>query len=98
MNELYTVEKTDSRFPERLRILPDGPERIFVRGQLPDSGPSAAIVGARMCTSYGRTHARALAAYLAAHGVDVISGLALGVDGAAHTGALEVCEHFMTLF
>ena len=48
-----------------------------------------AIVGTRAATPHGLADARALGAYLAGHGVSVVSGLAIGIDGAAHTGALE---------
>ena len=52
------------------------------------AGPRVAIVGTRRCTRYGRDVARELGRDLAAAGVSVVSGLALGIDGAAHAGAL----------
>ena len=67
--------------------MPDG---IYVRGRLPAEGkPSAAIVGARACSAYGRAQARNYARALSAAGVQIISGLASGIDAAAHEGALE---------
>jgi DNA processing protein len=79
-----------SAYPERLRRLADAPPLLVVRG---DPGvlrkPAVAIVGARAATHYGRSVARDLAATLARAGLVVVSGLAVGVDAAAHQGALE---------
>ena len=62
---------------------------LFRRGRLPDPfAPAAAIVGTRRCTPTGRSVAMELGSGLAAAGVTVVSGLALGIDGAAHRGAL----------
>ncbi len=73
----------------RFAGLPDPPPALFVRGALPPrQAPCVAVVGTREATPYGLRAARELAEHLAASGVWVISGLALGVDGAAHEGAL----------
>ena len=62
---------------------------LFRRGRVPDAGaPAVAIVGTRRCTPTGRSVAMELGSGLAAAGVTVVSGLALGIDGAAHRGAL----------
>lgn len=83
------IRKTDKEFPEKLLELCDCPEGIYVRGRLPDPNKkSVAIVGARMCSAYGRATASYFARVLAANDVQIISGLALGIDGAAHEGAL----------
>ena len=83
------IEKTNPDFPKKLLELHDCPEGIYVRGALPDpKKKTVAIVGARMCTPYGRAMASYFARVLAANDVQVISGLALGIDGAAHEGAL----------
>ncbi|MYA40550.1 MAG: DNA-protecting protein DprA [Gemmatimonadetes bacterium] len=64
---------------------------LFRRGREPDpSAPAVAIVGSRRCTPTGRSVAMELGSGLAAAGVTVVSGLALGIDGAAHRGALAV--------
>lgn len=77
-------------YPERLKVLADSPERLYVLGNLPEPGKkSVAIVGARACSAYGRKQARYFAVSLAARGIQVISGLAAGIDAAAHEGALE---------
>ncbi|MBD9157927.1 MAG: DNA-processing protein DprA, partial [Lachnospiraceae bacterium] len=80
----------DPRYPKRLGTIPDAPCGLFVRGKLPEEEkPAVAIVGARDCTAYGSNGARWFARELAGAGVQIISGMARGVDGAAHRGALE---------
>jgi DNA processing protein len=77
-------------YPPLLAELHDPPARLYVRGGPVEilGQPSVAIVGARSCSSYGAQVARELARELAAAGVVVVSGLARGVDGEAHRGAL----------
>lgn len=77
-------------FPQRLRRIPDPPACIFYRGTLPEEErKSVAVVGARMCSEYGREIASTIGKKLAKHNVAVISGLALGIDSAAQAGALS---------
>jgi DNA processing protein len=77
-------------FPRSLDNIPDPPELLYVRGALqPNDSNSVALVGSRSCTSYGRKIAERLAADLARAGYTVISGLARGIDGVAHRGALK---------
>ena len=79
-----------SGYPALLRELHDPPPRLYFRGgpaELLDL-PAVAIVGARSCSPYGAQVARELARELGAAGVVVVSGLARGVDGEAHRGAL----------
>ncbi|HEY6962364.1 MAG TPA: DNA-processing protein DprA [Gaiellaceae bacterium] len=86
------VARSDRRFPSRLRAIHDPPPGLFVRGDAPYSlldRPTVAIVGARACSPYGTAVALAFARELAAAGVVVVSGLARGVDAAAHRGALD---------
>jgi DNA processing protein len=76
-------------YPERLRQLPDAPVVLYARGALRRLEQDAlAIVGARNATADGRDHAQAFALYLAQQGFSVVSGLAHGIDAAAHRGAL----------
>jgi DNA processing protein len=77
-------------YPPRLAELHDPPARLYLRGQPPEvlSRPAVAIVGARSCSSYGAQVARELGRELAQAGVVVVSGLARGIDGEAHRGAL----------
>lgn len=78
----------DPGFPETLREIPDPPLVLYCRGEA-GSGPRVAMVGSRRATARGRQVARELAAALARAGVAVVSGLAYGIDAAAHDGALE---------
>jgi len=92
---LRWVGRSDPDFPQRLWAIHDPPPGLFVRGGGPLAmfdRPCVAIVGARSCSSYGTAVALALGRELAAAGVVVVSGLARGVDGAAHRGALDAGE------
>ncbi len=83
------LTEADPSYPELLRQIPDPPGVLFVRGELrPQDGLAIAIVGTRHATQYGLRQAERLAASLARAGLTVISGLARGIDGAAHRGAL----------
>ena len=84
------VTPVDPEYPERLLALADPPAMLFVRGlSLTELDTAVAIVGARSCSPYGRDAAISIASGLALAGVTVVSGAAIGVDGAAHEGALE---------
>ena len=74
-------------FPDLLRRISDPPLGLFVKGDL-DGAPGVGIVGSRRATAYGRQVADLLARELAGAGVCVVSGMARGVDAAAHRGAL----------
>lgn len=77
-------------FPEALAKLPDAPPLLLLRGDLLTlSRPAVAVVGSRAASVYGLAVARALAARFARAGLVVISGLARGIDAAAHQAALE---------
>jgi DNA processing protein len=85
------LTRADARYPSRLAEIPDAPATLHVRGALVDADALAvAIVGSRRATPYGVEVAETLAADLAARGVTVVSGLARGIDSAAHRGALRV--------
>ncbi|MDR7514355.1 MAG: DNA-processing protein DprA [Armatimonadota bacterium] len=83
------VTLADPEYPQALREIPDPPLALYVRGRLPD-GVRVAVVGSRNPSPDGEYVARRMAAELAAAGVCVVSGLARGIDAAAHRGALEV--------
>lgn len=85
------VLRCDEDFPERLRQLHDPPFGIFVWGnrELLRHSPSVAVVGARRARDDSREAARSISAQLARRGVCIVSGLALGIDGVAHTAALD---------
>lgn len=77
-------------FPALLKEIPDPPKRLWYVGDLAAAhGPAVAIVGSRRCSRYGRDMAFGLAERVAERGVTVVSGLAFGVDAAAHRGALS---------
>lgn len=85
------IPRIDKRFPEKLKNIPNPPFALYVKGQLPDPcKPSVAIIGARMCSDYGRQMARTFGRGLAMAGVQVISGMARGVDGISQKAALEI--------
>lgn len=87
----FCVSSYSEEFPEKLKNIRRVPEKLHIRGRLPDPRlPSVAIVGARMCTPYGKSQAYRFAAELARQGVQIISGLAQGIDSMAHEGALSV--------
>ena len=80
----------DPRFPPLLREVPDPPLVLYVRGSLePEDRLTVAVVGSRRSTPWGTSTAESLGRDLAAEGFTVASGLARGIDAAAHRGALE---------
>ena len=80
----------DQEYPKGLQNIAAKPMGLYWKGRLPDRDyPVAAIVGARECTSYGGQIARFLGKELSSQGVQIVSGLASGVDGAGHMGALD---------
>jgi DNA processing protein len=86
------LSRSDARFPPRLKAIFDPPRSLYLRG----SGEpgllgrrAVGVVGARSCSPYGAQVARMLGRELAAAGLVVVSGLARGIDGEAHRGALE---------
>lgn len=85
---MVTLE--EQGFPERLKHLTDCPYALFFKGCLPEEGrKSAAIIGARACSSYGRAAALEVAESLSLYGVDIISGMAAGIDSFGHWGAIH---------
>lgn len=86
--QMITIE--DETYPTGLKDLLDAPFALFVKGELPDENKKrVAIVGARMCSEYGREAAGRIGEKLAAFQVQIISGMAKGVDSAGHHGALR---------
>jgi DNA processing protein len=74
--------------------LPGGPRLLFIEGLRREAlgAPRVAVVGTRAASVHGLADARELGAFLGAAGVSVVSGLAIGIDGAAHHGALQAAE------
>jgi DNA processing protein len=88
---ITVLRRRDAGYPPLLAELHDPPERLHVRGNELEflTRSAVAVVGARSCSAYGREVARGLARELAGAGLIVVSGLARGIDGEAHRGALE---------
>lgn len=88
--KILWISSKSAEYPEKLNNYPKMPEILFVKGRLPDrKKPSIAIVGARACSTYGRIQAFRYAKVLSSAGVQIISGMAYGIDAEAHKGALE---------
>jgi DNA processing protein len=91
MSEVRVLQR--AQFPPLLRAIYDPPARLYLRGGGAASDvlsrPCVGVVGARACSAYGAQVARMLGRELAAAGLIVVSGLARGIDGEAHRGALE---------
>src|SRR2546426_7819646 len=84
------IARDELSYPANLREIPLPPERLWVRGRVEaDDALAIAVVGAREATPYGLGCAEHLAGDLAARGFTIISGLARGIDSAAHRGALR---------
>ncbi len=85
--KIFTIQ--DGDYPCLLRHIADPPPVLYVKGTIHCHEPSVAIVGSRMATRYGLQVAESLARDLAQQGWTVVSGLAHGIDAAAHKGALK---------
>lgn len=80
----------DSEYPKRLMHIYGKPMGLYVKGKLPEpERPSIAVIGARNCTSYGEQEAEYFGKILSRHGIQIVSGLARGIDGAAQWGAVK---------
>ncbi len=87
---IHFVPYFDPAYPSRLMDTASPPYALFVKGELPDpKRPAVAIVGARTCTSYGEKMALLFGKTLSKAGVQIISGMAIGIDGAGHRGAIQ---------
>jgi DNA processing protein len=87
---IRTISIEDDEYPERLANIDDAPIVLYYKGNLPsfDTELAIAMVGPRRNTAYGKMAAERLAYELSSCGAHIVSGLALGVDALAHTGAL----------
>lgn len=84
------VDYYSADYPDRLKNIYDSPLGLYVSGKLPPKDmPMVAVVGARNCSEYGRSVAKELSKQLASMGVGIISGMARGIDVAAHMGAVN---------
>lgn len=92
INDITHLKITDKRFPESLRHIPSAPKELYVAGENLSEllkRPRVAVVGSRKISPYGKTVTARLAGDLAKQGIVIVSGLAFGVDAAAHQAALE---------
>ncbi|MBI5306271.1 DNA-protecting protein DprA [Candidatus Wolfebacteria bacterium] len=87
------IKKSDKTFPFLLKQISNPPEKLYILENLPEDppngGPKIAIVGTRKATDFGRRFAKNLAEKLSGLGVIIVSGLAMGIDTAAHEGAVS---------
>ena len=87
---ISSISRGDARYPTALAAIHDPPEQLWVKGDIDAlQAPSVAIVGSRAASPYALEVARRLGADLARRNVTVVSGMARGVDSAAHVGALD---------
>lgn len=87
--KFITIE--DEIYPNKLKRICNYPYNLYIKGELPDDKlPSVAIVGSRMCSEYGKKTAIEFGHKLAESGVQIVSGLAKGIDGISHKSAIEV--------
>jgi DNA processing protein len=87
---IYFYPYGETGYPEKLLTIPDPPAALFVKGKLPEQAlPAVAIIGTRKCSGYGSAMAKELGEVMAGRGIQVISGMARGIDG---IGQRAVCE------
>lgn len=88
--QIHFLLPQEEGFPRKLWEIPDPPYGIFYRGRLPqETQPAVAVIGARECSEYGRYVAEELGQYLGSVGIQVISGMARGIDGISQQAALS---------
>lgn len=88
--QIRLILREEEGFPRKLAEIPDPPYGIFCRGKLPEEArPAVAVIGARECSEYGRYVAEELGRYLGRLGIQVISGMARGIDGISQQAALS---------
>ncbi len=88
-NDIKYVAFCDENYPERLKEIYCPPIGLFYIGELPDNNiPTVAAIGARLCSDYGKVITDRIVSELAKTGIQIVSGLAMGIDGYAHRAAL----------
>ncbi len=86
------MDETSPDFPARLLNIPDRPAVLYQigkEGKKPGEGPALAVIGSRICTEYGRMVAKRIGGLCARMGIELVSGMAVGIDGIAQRAALE---------
>ena len=90
MDQIRCITKTSPEYPKKMKQYLSMPAKLYVKGRMPDPDKiTVAVIGARMCSPYGRIQAFRYAKELSQAGVQIISGMALGIDSEGHKGALE---------
>jgi DNA processing protein len=87
--EIQKINYKDKLFPKSLKNIKDAPKELYFSGKLKDDENRVAIVGARNCSKYGEDCCLKIGADLAEAGIVIVSGLARGIDSAAHTAAIK---------
>lgn len=88
--KIRVINKEEKEYPRRLKEIPKPPEKLYILGSLPvERIPSVAVIGARDCSEYGRYVAARLGSVLGRKGIQVISGMARGIDGIAQEAAVD---------
>src|SRR3989344_1641906 len=88
-NSIQEISLNDKTYPAMLREIPHPPEKLWIWGKFPTAKNWLAVVGTRRCTAYGKEIAKKLISEIAPHNFCIVSGLAFGIDTAAHQAALE---------
>lgn len=89
MEEVKTIDINNKNYPELLKKITNPPKVLYFRGEIFPKENRFAVVGARRCSSYGKQMALEIAGDLAESGLTIVSGLAPGIDTAAHQAAVE---------
>lgn len=85
------VFEGEEEYPKKLAAIPDAPCAVYYVGKLPDEQEKTiAVIGARNCSEYGKAMARQFGEVLAGAGIQIVSGMARGIDGIGQTAALDV--------
>lgn len=88
--KINTIKNSNKKFPLLLKEIPNPPQKLHLLGNLPDENiPKIAIVGTRKATDFGKKIAKEISHKLAEMGIIIVSGLAMGIDTAAHEGAVS---------
>ncbi|MFC1511370.1 DNA-processing protein DprA [Candidatus Margulisiibacteriota bacterium] len=97
-SKINVLTLDDEAYPEVLKNIYDPPPVLYVKGQLDSNVKTLAIVGTRRASRYGLEIAKKLAFELASLGITIVSGMALGIDTAAHKGAIEAGGKTLAVF
>ena len=90
MKKIKVIQSTDELYPKKLLEIKDFPEQLYVMGNYELlNKDSIAIVGSRECSPYGAKYAKEFAKNISKKDICIVSGMAIGIDTAAHIGAMK---------